>query len=1076
MTRLPRTPVTAVALLMLALGLVPASADISIRVDEPIISSVDRNFGSYLDKQLVQAFAAAEADLTEIRGESVVIARGRPRSPAFSLSVIVTDTPDYSAIILNMTNLRTGRTSEPFNYAGSWTDNLHRTVRRAVVYLYSGLTDRPAASGEEPVLLASMNMNAASSSELGFDAPLSPYGLATDSHGDLLVAANATVVRFDRHLREIGKLRPPSGANQYSWAGKIAVSPSDMVYCQSITGGDLWVYSPDIALPGRVRTGSQSTGYLAVMEDGSVILHDAVNQGTTRIRNNERIPLTLTKGPYSYIFALAGGPENTVWTWDLTSRMATISDPAGYEIDVVIPQLSAQEGAMVRALAAYPNGDLLLGTPNTLYRFTNSGMQVWSFSLADHPEIGSGVNLYAMAFDKTTGIIYVVQDALAGTIYQILDVDYSRSIGAVDDGLERLIDVSKRIVADPRDGDAYAERATIHESDGAWLAAHKAWDDAVYSGPSSQDAEEGIARAELQINLSAARATAAWAREVLASIGRASAQDPYFRSLAAYEQILATNPGNREITSEMNALIDEFDQSVRPREINPFPLNVTSVHVDDVFPALSLYYSSNPIGSVTVRNDLDVPVTNIRAKLEMSVMDFPTTSEPVANLEPGQSATLNVLARLSERALSLRGRLLVQPQITVEYTVDGKRLSVSEVTEISAHSNKAITWDDSRKLASFIMPDEQIAGDFASRYADIGAQAGAIDLSSRLFRAMRIADFVGALGITYVEDPGFGITEILGEASVIDTVRYPRDTLRVQAGDCDDTTALLCTLYEATGIATAIMTSPGHVFMAFDTGEPVQNAWMFESDQTAIVRHEGSVWLPVETTILDEGFNAAWTEGSRLLSRYEPEGKIEFLPVADARSVYEPIPTGPAGYDISDLDDPIAAGGDELYSASLDATVDALYSQNVAALERDLRSQSAGQRLRTLNQVGVLHARFNETAKAEQSFREAIGLNPDYTASYINLANLRIIQDEPADAIALLDEVRERRPNSVLANLLLAQANQMLGNREEANQFMVIVEEQAPELAAQYPQLTGASVGRASEAHARPILPWPDEE
>jgi hypothetical protein len=64
----------------------------------------------------------------------------------------------------------------------------------------------------------------------------------------------------------------------------------------------------------------------------------------------------------------------------------------------------------------------------------------------------------------------------------------------------------------------------------------------------------------------------------------------------------------------------------------------------------------------------------------------------------------------------------------------------------------------------------------------------------------------------------------------------------------------------------------------------------------------------------------------------------------------------------------------------------------------------------------------------------------------------------------------------VLANLLLAQANQMLGNQEEAQQFMVRVEEQAPELARQYPHLSGATVGRASEAQARPVLPWPSEE
>ncbi|MEE8441680.1 MAG: tetratricopeptide repeat protein, partial [Spirochaetia bacterium] len=201
--------------------------------------------------------------------------------------------------------------------------------------------------------------------------------------------------------------------------------------------------------------------------------------------------------------------------------------------------------------------------------------------------------------------------------------------------------------------------------------------------------------------------------------------------------------------------------------------------------------------------------------------------------------------------------------------------------------------------------------------------------------------------------------------------------------------------------------------------------------------------------------------------------QIEFLPVFEQRERYPELPDLPRSFDFNPPPDTLV---DPLHITSIDGLRSTIYTGNVAELERSLGSLSDRRKLRTLNQIGVLHARFNESRLAERSFDDAIDLDPDYTTSYINLANLRIISSEPREAIALLNEVTDRRPNSALANLLLAQANQMLGNQSEARKFMVIVEERAPELASQFPHLTGGGVGRASEAQSIPVLPWPVDE
>ncbi len=1059
------------AMIMLLAGGI-ATAQVTITISDPIISSTAPGFASYFDSQLRRGAARAEQDLGELIGENVTVLVGGRQGRGIGVSAIVNDSPEYSAMVLQMTDARSGAASDPFSYSSGWDDNLHRTISKALIFLYlstAGVSDTGAA---QPAFLAEISTVDITTQELGFDGSVSPWGLATDSHGDLLVAGNSTIVRFDRYFREQAKLPPPPRSNEYAWAGRLAVSPADMVYTQAVAGGDVWAFAPDVLEGRRIRTASSSAASLAVMEDGSVILHDQMNQTTSRIRDTERQELNLKSGQYSYIFAITGGPDNTVWTWDVTTRMAVISDPNGIEIDVIIPVLPMNDAVTVRAMATYPNGDLLLATPTKLFRINSDGLVVWAFSLSDHPDIGTLQSISAVAFDDVNGLIYLSEPTQQRVI-QILDVEYARSAGALSAEEEELIALDQRGRRSSRSAEVYAARAEIFEQQDALLPAMFGWSAAVSADPNNVQYAAAVERVELRIEIETARKAVARARRTAESIGAATARSEYMSALALYEQILAKDPGNREVAREMDQIIEEIEEPLRPRERNPFPLTVTELAMSDVFPSLSLYYRINPIGFATIRNELEIPVSNVGVTLEMSIMDFPTTSEPVAELPPGESITVPLFVRLSERVLSQRGRLLVQPQITVEYDAGSERYSVSETTEIFAHGNTAITWDDSRKLAAFIMPNEKIASDFASRNAAVGNSTDEIDLSVRLFRAMKLIEAVGSIGIQYIEDPLSGISDILGQANVVDSVRFPRDTLRVEAGDCDDTTALLCTLYEATGISTAIMTSPGHVFLAFDTGEPTQNAWLFESDSTVAISYGATVWLPLETTILDQGFVASWEEGSRLWSRYNSGNQIEFLPVAEARALYEPIPTGDGGFDIRDIDDPTAAGAEGRYNDSIAAVTEKLYTANVARLERGLSSQSDRQKLRTLNQLGVLHARFAEPREAERSFERAIALDADYTASYVNLANLKLIGSRPQEAIALLGEVTERRPESVLANLLLAQAHQMLGDTREVQEYMVLVENQAPELAAQYPELTGAGTGRASEAQSKPILPWP---
>ena len=301
----------------------------------------------------------------------------------------------------------------------------------------------------------------------------------------------------------------------------------------------------------------------------------------------------------------------------------------------------------------------------------------------------------------------------------------------------------------------------------------------------------------------------------------------------------------------------------------------------------------------------------------------------------------------------------------------------------------------------------------------------------------------------------------------MDTVRFPRTTLLIQSGDCDDTSALLGSLLESVGVSTAIMTSPGHVFLAFDTGEPKENLWLFTHRNLEAISHQGTVWLPVETTILEKGFLSAWKTASELVRKHR--GKIEFLPVGEQRNLYPALPL-PAT-DLSIFEPPDQEIG-VLFSQSIAAIEDTLYRDSLNLLQDKLQGEGGTRAVRLRNQIGVLHARFGKDGEAEAELSRCLSEDPDYVAPYLNLANLKMVQGELEEAAEVARAGLQRNPDSALLNVFLALYHSRKGEPDRASVYLDKVRGSSPELARRYSYLAdgssaqgraGASRGAAAE-------------
>ena len=120
-------------------------------------------------------------------------------------------------------------------------------------------------------------------------------------------------------------------------------------------------------------------------------------------------------------------------------------------------------------------------------------------------------------------------------------------------------------------------------------------------------------------------------------------------------------------------------------------------------------------------------------------------------------------------------------------------------------------------------------------------------------------------GIFYATDPNIPL-----ESGAIDEIQHPHEMLQRFAvaketqsksstfGDCDDSTVLYCSILESVGINTALIQFPKHVIMAFNLGTVSRAQAQNLSIPNVYIAINGQVWIPIETTMIKDGFVPAW--------------------------------------------------------------------------------------------------------------------------------------------------------------------------------------------------------------------------
>jgi hypothetical protein len=307
-----------------------------------------------------------------------------------------------------------------------------------------------------------------------------------------------------------------------------------------------------------------------------------------------------------------------------------------------------------------------------------------------------------------------------------------------------------------------------------------------------------------------------------------------------------------------------------------------------VFPVSYSWYEKNEVAMVKITNNEPNAIRDIQLSFFLErYMNEPAQFANLENLAAGASAEFPVTALFNESMLELLENVEANARVLAEYRSLGIRRRAEFPAPMTVFHRNAMSWDDDRRAASFVSARDPAAVYFA-KYVESAVRNTPANAPRSVLLAAAMFEALRAYGINYVVDPASSYIELSENASALDDLNYPYQTLLYRGGDCDDLSILFCSLLEVVGVETAFITIPGHIYAAVEAGGA---SWLAGS--ASVIELEGKRWLPVEITVPSEGFNRAWNIGARQWRSAGTEARL--YPTRESWLLYQPVSVPGAG-------------------------------------------------------------------------------------------------------------------------------------------------------------------------------------
>ncbi|MFP3041473.1 tetratricopeptide repeat protein [Treponema primitia] len=472
---------------------------------------------------------------------------------------------------------------------------------------------------------------------------------------------------------------------------------------------------------------------------------------------------------------------------------------------------------------------------------------------------------------------------------------------------------------------------------------------------------------------------------------------------------------------------------------------------EPVFPVSYAWYENNPLASVRVTNQEPTAINNVQLSFYLErYMGQPTLFYTIPHLKRGESVDVPVTALFNEAMMDLTENITVNASLRIDYQALSQVKQAELPLQMPIYHRNAMSWDDDRRAASFVSSRDPAAKFFA-RYVQsitdtrLRPFKGSPDRIPRNIQyALGLFEALKVYGINYVIDPSSSYIELSENASSLDTLNYPYQTLYYRGGDCDDLSILFCSMLEVLGIDTAFITIPGHIYMAFDSGltEEEGREQFFLPDD--LIYQGGKAWVPLEITLTAAPFYQAWRTGAQ---EWRNAGSDRSLyPMQESWARYKPVSVSDAADKMPELPDE-----DSLINA-IEDSLNIYAGFLIRPLTRELEERIAAVPSRTMvprNELGSLYGKTGMLLNAETELSRI----PSNAPASVNLGNIAFVRGQYDDAESLYREALGREPGTVLARLGLARTCYEQGDYAGAEREYRYLQGADPKLAEQYPYL-----------------------
>ncbi len=436
-------------------------------------------------------------------------------------------------------------------------------------------------------------------------------------------------------------------------------------------------------------------------------------------------------------------------------------------------------------------------------------------------------------------------------------------------------------------------------------------------------------------------------------------------------------------------------------------ISISSVTLSPIFPANYKWYLKHPIGSATITNNSEAPFKDLKLTFQIkNYMDFGYDMR-IKKLDPASSVAIPLIATLNNTILDVTQETPIQAKLTLTYFEKNRKKTISLSQPLTVYSRNAITWQDPRRIANFITPNDTPIFDFerAVLHQQDNFSANSA-LNSDVLTAMRLWEALGVYGMQYAENP----TNSFEKNSIdpnfpVDYAQFPRETLRRKSGQCDDLTTLFISMLDAANVRTAIIDYPGHMTFMFDTHASSWTDAGFPKD--TLVSYKGTYWVPVESTLIGKPFLDAVRNAAYAYNAETKKGDVHIIDVRKAWETYEPVTMPPTQWK---AEAPNMETVDKFVKESSKAIFRAAYHSIRKRLKEKISEDPSLIDPRLA--LGIWEYEDGNIRTAKKSFESVLSISSTSAAAYNNLGNIAFLKHDDLKAASFYKKAAKNDPGN----------------------------------------------------------------